>query len=88
MHPPCPALDVNRKFVRLTGSAVGPWVDFEFAIGEPGLFVEMRLPREGFAAFCQLHQVEMLEAPPDTGARPGDWDWRVLDAGRQRFRQP
>ncbi len=86
MENPCPPLDVNRKFVRLTGPQAGPWVNFEFAIGDPALFVEMRLPREGFAAFCQQHQVEMLE-PAGDAPSAGDWDWRLLDANQQRFRR-
>jgi phenol hydroxylase P0 protein len=44
--------DIQRRFIRIVQEHVSGMVEFEFAIGEPGLYVEMVMPRESFEAFC------------------------------------
>lgn len=83
-------LDYRRRFVRLTGERPNGLVEFDFAIGDPDLFLEMILGREAFAEFCAANDVEVL--PPrqmpdvDKGLGPDDWDWRLADATHTRFR--
>lgn len=81
-HPP---MDTARRFVRVSGERPNGFVEFEFAIGEPEIFVEMILGRDAFAEFCAANQVEMLP-PRDPDAPQGDWDWRLADATRTRFK--
>lgn len=69
--------DTSRKFVRVTGTRPNGMVEFEFAIGEPGLFVEMLLPRAAFREFCAANRVTTLSAAP--AAAPG-WDWSLRQA--------
>lgn len=78
-------MDTTRRFVRLSGERPNGFVEFEFAIGEPEIFVEMILPREAFTAFCLANRVELLP-PRDPHAPLGDWDWRLADATHTRFR--
>ena len=83
------ALDVRKRYVRITGSRGGEFVEFDFAIGEPELFVEMILTYEAFIEFCTVNQVDVL--PPQTGAVEADseaaeWNWRLADATKVRFR--
>lgn len=78
-------MDTTRRFVRLSGERPNGFVEFEFAIGEPEIFVEMILPREAFTEFCVANRVEML-APRDPDALYGDWDWRLADATHTRFK--
>jgi len=78
-------MDTTRRFVRLSGERPNGFVEFEFAIGEPEIFVEMILPREAFTAFCLANRVELLP-PRDPDAPQGDWDWRLADATHTRFR--
>lgn len=78
-------MDTTRRFVRLSGERPNGFVEFEFAIGEPEIFVEMILPREAFTEFCVANRVEML-APRDPDALQGDWDWRLADATHTRFK--
>lgn len=54
-------LDVNRRFVRVLERRAG-LVEFEFAIGEPELFVELLLPEKAFAEFCSEHKPTHLPA--------------------------
>ena len=80
-----PSMDTTRRFVRLSGERANGFIEFEFAIGEPEIFVEMILPRVAFAEFCTTNQVEMLP-PRDPDAPQGDWDWRLADATHTRFK--
>lgn len=88
MTPPRPEIDVTRKFVRLTQIRPDGFVEFDFAIGEPELFVEMLLNEASFHEFCQVNQVAMLEGPRPACGAEAEWDWRLQQATRQHFRHP
>lgn len=77
-------LDTRRRFVRLRGERGKGFIEFEFAIGEPEIFVELILGRDAFADFCATNEVEML--PAADAAAAGDWDWRLADATAIRFK--
>ena len=79
-------LDASRRFVRVCGERGKGFVEFEFAIGEPEVFAEMILERSDFLAFCQANRVEMLPPHEDSGLAIGDWDWRMSDATKTRFK--
>ncbi|MDR2839444.1 MAG: phenol hydroxylase subunit [Azonexus sp.] len=79
------SLDTRRRFVRYRGERGNGFVEFEFAIGEPEIFLEMILSREDYAEFCAANQVEMLPPRP-AAADDSDWDWRLADATGTRFR--
>lgn len=80
--------DLRRRFVRVTGTRPNGFVEFEFAIGEPELFVEMILGKDAFEEFCTANAVTMLDPDQSTvvGGADGDWNWRLADATRTRFR--
>jgi len=44
--------DPNRKFVRVIENRPDGLVGFEFAVGEPELFVELMMPGAAFDEFC------------------------------------
>jgi phenol hydroxylase P0 protein len=77
--------DSGRKFVRVTGRRLTGFIEFDFAIGEPEIFVELVLPAAAFEEFCSSNDVTMLE-----GDRPeeqdSDWSWHMAQAQQQRFR--
>lgn len=64
------------RFVRVTGTRDGRFVEFEFSIGDPELAVELILPFEQFREFCARQQVSHLS--PEEGAR--------LDFERMKWR--
>lgn len=75
---PASAADLAGQpcFVRVTGTRDDRFVEFEFAIGDPELAVELVLLFEQFREFCATHRVTHLSA--DEGARL-DWErmkWR------------
>lgn len=83
-----PAFDTSRRFVRVTGERPNGFVEFDFAIGEPELFVEMILSKAAFKEFCAANAVEMLAADSEEhrDKTPDDFNWRLADATHTRFR--
>ncbi|MDR2188619.1 MAG: phenol hydroxylase subunit [Azonexus sp.] len=78
-------LDTRRRFVRWRGERGNGFVEFDFAIGEPEIFLEMILSREAYAEFCAVNHVEILPPRP-AEVSDSDWDWRLADATRIRFK--
>jgi phenol hydroxylase P0 protein len=62
--------------VRVTGTRDAQFVEFEFAIGDPELAVELVMRFEQFRIFCATHEVIHLSA--EEGAR--------LDYERMKWR--
>lgn len=83
-----PGFDTTRKFVRIRGERGVGFVEFEFAVGEAELFAELILERSAFVAFCEAHQVTLLQG--DRAVQPGaeDWAWSLHDATSERFKSP
>lgn len=81
------SFDTTRKFVRVIETRDNGMVEFEFAIGEPELFVELLLPGPAFAEFCAANRVTLLtDKSPETGDEASQWDWNLRQATHQRFK--
>lgn len=80
------AFDPSRKFVRVAELRPDGFVEFDFAVGEPEIFVEMILPATAFDEFCALNKVTFLDERAQLKVGPEDMDWRLRDAVHQRFR--
>lgn len=81
-------LDTELRFVRITGERPGGFIEFDFAVGEPELFVEMILSRPAFKEFCEMNQVQTMGPAEDAGPedRMADFAWNLRDATGQRFK--
>ena len=53
-------VDASTRFVRVTGTAHGGFVEFQFSIGDPTLYLEMILPPAAFEEFCATHRAVHL----------------------------
>ncbi|MBN8487307.1 MAG: phenol hydroxylase [Burkholderiales bacterium] len=82
---PSHAFDPSRRFVRIVDEREDGMVEFEFAVGEPELFVEMILPQAAFIEFCAREQV--LPTRSDGQAiDPADGrHWTLREARTQRL---
>ena len=49
--------DAPRNYVRVTRDDHRGYTEFQFAIGDPDLYLEMTLPPAAFAEFCARHNV-------------------------------
>ena len=76
--------DTSWKFVRVVERRPDGFVEFQFAIGDPDVFVEMIMSSGAFAEFCELNEVTMLEPSAPHGS--SDWDWNLHDAVHRRFK--
>lgn len=82
-----PDWDLRRRYVRITAAEPGGMVTFEFAVGEPGLFVEMVMPRVVFDGFCADQGVVPTHGglPAQAADDPDPaWDWHLRDV-RARY---
>lgn len=72
--------DAGRRYVRVCAQRPDGFVEFEFAIGDPALCVELLLPQAAFHEFCLANEVIVLEPrTPDDG----DWVARLNEALRR-----
>jgi phenol hydroxylase P0 protein len=74
--------DTGRRYVRVCSRRPDGFIEFEFAIGDPQLAVELMLPESAFHEFCLANEVIVLD-PAVSGQ--GDWASRLNDASRQGF---
>ena len=52
--------DELARYVRVRDIIDDRFVEFDFAIGEPSLYVELVLPKKAFEAFCRHNKVTMM----------------------------
>lgn len=90
LDPATPAdFDPRRKFIRVVDARPNGMVEFEFAVGEPGLFVEIVMPAAEFRQFCQDQGVTPTQgALPEAaaGTQDHEWDWSLRAAREKHFR--
>jgi phenol hydroxylase P0 protein len=70
------AVNAATRYVRITGITGGGFVEFQFSIGDPTLYLEMILPKQAFDLFCQEQRAVHL-----SGAQA-----RVVDADKRKWR--
>jgi len=81
--------DPSARFIRVIQTRCDGLVAFEFAVGEPQLFVEMLLPQAQFEEFCERQGVAPTRGPlpaAPEGSAEHEWDWSLQAAREQRFR--
>ena len=74
-----PGFDANRRYVRVCERRLDGFVEFEFAIGDPALCVELMLKEDDFHTFCLANDVIVLG---QAEAGQGDWAARMNKASR------
>lgn len=52
-----PVFEQLTKYVRVRSSGNSRFVEFDFAIGDPSLFVELIMPQGAFDHFCKANDV-------------------------------
>ncbi|MGE5491047.1 MAG: phenol hydroxylase subunit [Actinomycetota bacterium] len=75
--------DTARKYVRVCNQRPDGFVEFEFAIGDPDLCIELMLPANAFHEFCLANDVIVLERVAEQEG--GDWVQRLNEASRRGF---
>lgn len=50
----------QKRFVRIRNVVADKFIEFDFAIGDPTLYVELVLPKAAFETFCQQNNAEIM----------------------------
>ena len=61
MNSLLPSFEQLPRYVRVRSEPGATFVEFDFAIGYPDLFVELVLPRAAFASFCEQNRVQHMD---------------------------
>ncbi|WGV19837.1 phenol hydroxylase subunit [Pseudomonas putida] len=64
------------RYVRVRSEPDAAFVEFDFAIGYPDLFVELVLPRSAFASFCASNRVRHMDAAMAAAVDADMQKWR------------
>lgn len=67
------------RYVRVTDRDHHGYVEFQFSIGDPGLYLEMTLPPAAFEEFCREHAVRVLTPAEGAAVDAGERRWRFGD---------
>lgn len=70
------SINEHTRYVRVTGLARGDFIEFQFSIGDPTLYLEMILPKAAFEEFCATNKVVHLNAEQG----------RLVDADHAKWR--
>jgi len=54
-----PVAELTR-YARIRRIVDDKFIEFDFAIGEPSLYVELVLPKDAFEVFCRDNHVKMM----------------------------
>ena len=73
-----------QKFVRVTGTRLDKYVEFEFSVNDADLTVELILPFAAFDEFCRLQNATVLPPDPSTAAHLEQLAWRSRQPGLLR----
>lgn len=73
-----------KRYVRIRGVINDKFVEFDFAIGDPSLYVELVLPKAAFNAFCEHNQVEMMTSEQSDAVDADMEKWRYGESDSLR----
>lgn len=68
--------DQMPRYIRVRSGPDATFVEFDFAIGYPDLFVELVLPRQAFEQFCENNHVQHMDAQMSDALDADARKWR------------
>jgi phenol hydroxylase P0 protein len=76
--------DAMQAHVRVLGTRLGRFVEFEFALGDGDLAVELILPTEAFEEFCRARSAIVSAPDAETADALEQLAWRAGHPGLLR----
>lgn len=73
-----------QAYVRVTGSRLDTYVEFEFSLNDRDLTVELILPFRAFEDFCERQKAVILPPEPDVADALERQAWRQHQPGLLR----
>jgi phenol/toluene 2-monooxygenase (NADH) P0/A0 len=81
MNTPEPRFEDLPRYIRVRSKPSACFVEFDFAIGYPDLFVELVLPQAAFTQFCQQNHVLVMDQAMAQAIDDDMIKWRFGEAG-------
>ena len=66
----------SQRYVRVTNEDAHGFVEFQFSIGDPNLYLEMTLPQTAFEEFCATQNAQMLTPDQARAVDATELKWR------------
>jgi phenol/toluene 2-monooxygenase (NADH) P0/A0 len=76
-----PPFDPAKRYVRLTQVRADGFVEFEFAIGDPELAVDLILPADAYRDFCRDNHAVLISPLQGTAIDRARLRWSTDDLG-------
>ena len=77
------SFDDLTRYVRIRSKQNSAFVEFDFAIGHPELFVELVLPRQAFEIFCMENNVVHMDSKMIRQIDEDMVKWRFGERGQR-----
>lgn len=77
------AFNEYTRYIRVRSEPEDQFVEFDFAIGYPELFVELVLPREAFEIFCKHNNVVHMDSEMIREIDEDMVKWRFGEQGKR-----
>nr|WP_175528325.1 phenol hydroxylase subunit [Marinobacter mobilis] len=77
------SFDEMTRYIRVRSEPGERFVEFDFAIGHPELFVELVLPREAFEIFCRHNKVVHMDSDMIREIDQDMVKWRFGERGQR-----
>lgn len=71
------------RYIRVRSAPEDKFVEFDFAIGYPELFVELVLPRDAFKVFCEHNNVVHMDSDMIRQVDDDMVKWRFGERGHR-----
>ena len=76
-----PPFDPAKRYVRLTRVRADGFIEFEFAIGDPDLAVDLILPADAYRDFCRDNHAVLISPLQGTAIDRARLRWSTNDRG-------
>lgn len=77
------SFDELTRYIRVRSEPGDRFVEFDFAIGHPELFVELVLPRQAFDIFCKHNRVVHMDSDMIREIDEDMVKWRFGERGQR-----
>ena len=74
---------MQKRYVRIVSRERPGFVEFNFSLDDPTLYLEMILPEQAFAEFCRANQVTFMSDEEAIAVEQQQVKWRYGETDRE-----
>lgn len=78
-------VDTSKRYVLVRNVRDDGYIEFDFSLGEPEIFLEMILSTSAFNEFCQDNEVIRITEDDLSGQSTAEQVWRLSESSGQQF---